>query len=200
MASKKQKQLRARRQRRIKTRTATNQAAREAAAELEAESRPRRVYAMTQLEILLNAGRRGRGGITAEQYESGDRLFKDWYISDSEQRLVPSYMREIGCGGSGGFSELQIVARWRYEHAMKAVGIINSAVVMHVCIRDLPLSHWNRQMVYPDGTPFALPGVDIVVKSPLAMLRDGLDRITAWREGVSQKDVDNATHEVLRLG
>lgn len=160
MATLKQKRS-LRRKRRNEQRKERNQVARKATAQKANREYVRR---QTELEFLLSRG--DRGGVTARQYEAGDRLYRDWRASGSEPQIVPRYDREIGLPSTASF-EAQIDARRRYDLAMQAVGTrLHRAVLVHVCLVDQKLAGW----VSP-----ASRGLEI--------LREALDRLANWYDG-----------------
>ena len=151
---------RTRAQRRNAARQAKNLAARQCG---EAQPTPKlaRARYVTQLQLLLS-----RGNITERQYESGDRLYRDWRTSGSEPRVVPAYDRELGLGGDG-YAEHQIEARQRFEMSLQKIGQRLSPVVVHVCLLDLRISDWRPKLL---------------IQERMTMLRDGLDLLTAWQD------------------
>jgi Domain of unknown function (DUF6456) len=163
--------------RRIAERTKKNAAAIEAAVELaeEAQERPKRKYARTrtQLETL-----EARGGITLDQKRAGDRLAKDYARSNTTiGRLVGRYEanmpRRPGYGAPPD-TPLSIVARERYDNAMKAVGPWLNGILFHVCITDLPPSGWG-----PMNGKAALDGPPI--------LRLALDALISFYDGGNRR-------------
>jgi hypothetical protein len=123
-----------------------NAAALELATELavEAEERPKRHFARTKtvLETL-----EARGAITLDQKRAGDRLARDYARSNTMiGRLIGHYEANVprrpGYGAPPD-TPMSIVARERYDNAMKAVGPHLNSILFHVVVTDLPPSHWG---------------------------------------------------------
>jgi hypothetical protein len=149
--------------RRNAERTSRNALARETAAEL-AESRPklRRARTKTQLETL-----EARGAMSHEQHRAGARLARDYYASNTViGRLVGRYEANLPKQPkkyqAAPDTPSAIVARERYDQAMKTVGPWLSGILVHVCITDEPASGWG-----PMNGKAATDGI--------ALLRLGLD-------------------------
>jgi hypothetical protein len=130
--------------RRNAERTSRNALARETAAEL-AESRPklRRARTKTQLETL-----EARGAMSHEQHRAGARLARDYYASNTViGRLVGRYEANLPKQPkkyqAAPDTPSAIVARERYDQAMKTVGPWLSGILVHVCITDEPASGWG---------------------------------------------------------
>jgi len=100
------------------------------------DPRPRRAGTKTQLEILY-----GRGAITLQQKNAGERLYRDYHLSGAEPRVTANLEPSLG-GRSAGVVDMQADAYERYQRAVQAVGPILSPVLVHVVLLDGSAGDW----------------------------------------------------------
>ena len=89
----------------------------------EGRSRRARVIDQTPLDRY-----RLRREITGEQFEAGERLRSDWWLSGASPRLIPAYAETIKANG-GDIREAAEDAHRRFTAAMRAVGMVLSPVL-----------------------------------------------------------------------
>jgi hypothetical protein len=154
-----------------------NEAAIEAAIELAEDraERPKRKFARSRtiLETL-----EARGAINLDQKRAGDKLAKDYVRSNTTiGRLIGHYEanmpRRPGYGAPPD-TPMSIVARERYDNAMKAVGPRLNSILFHVCVTDLAPIHWGP----PNG--------EAAVEGP-KLLRVALDALITFYDGGSRR-------------
>lgn len=117
----------------IDSRIASRDAAREAA-----RAKPRRTQEPSDMLVV-------RGVLSPAQAEAGERMWRDWYASRSEQRVTARYERSTP--GHDDPAERVVAARERFECAVLAVPIAARSLVEHVfVVPRLSLSQWGNYM------------------------------------------------------
>ncbi len=81
-----------------------------------------------------------RREISDRQYDAGNRLYRQWRASGSQMSVTGHYGPRLG--HSQDKSEFQIDMRGRVDAALRDVGKQLSAVLVHVCLCDLPARNW----------------------------------------------------------
>lgn len=81
-----------------------------------------------------------RGQISNRQYDAGSKIYRQWRASGSQMSVTGRYGPRLG--HSPEKSDHQIDMRHRVDMAFKNVGSQLSAVLVHVCLCDLPARDW----------------------------------------------------------
>ncbi len=105
-----------------------------------------------------------RREISERQYDAGSKLYRQWRASGSQLSVTGRYGPRLG--RSEEKSEFQIDMRRRVDRALRDVGSQLSAVLVHVCLCDLPARDWA---VRAGGAPQA--GI-VVLRLALDALAD----------------------------
>lgn len=105
-----------------------------------------------------------RREISERQYDAGGRLYRQWRASGSQVSVTGRYGPRLG--HSPEKSEFQIDMRRRVDRALADVGRQLAAVLVHVCLCDLPARAW---VVRAGGAPQA--GI-VVLRLALDALAD----------------------------
>jgi hypothetical protein len=109
-----------------------------------------------------------RQQITERQYDAGNKIYRQWRASGSQVSVTGRYGPRLG--HSPEKSEYQIDMRRRVDLAMRDVGAQLSAVVVHVCLCDLPARDWA---ISTGGAPQA--GI-VVLRLALDALADHYEK------------------------
>lgn len=109
-----------------------------------------------------------RRQISERQYDAGNKIYRQWRASGSQVSVTARYGPRLG--HSPEKSEHQIDMRRRVDLALKDVGSQLSAVVVHVCLCDLPARDWA---VRTGGAPQA--GI-VVLRLALDALADHYEK------------------------
>jgi Domain of unknown function (DUF6456) len=81
-----------------------------------------------------------RREISERQYDAGGKIYRQWRASGSQVSVTGRYGPRLG--HSPEKSEYQIDMRHRVDLALRDVGSQLSAVLVHVCLCDLPARQW----------------------------------------------------------
>ena len=81
-----------------------------------------------------------RRQISERQYDAGNKIYRQWRASGSQASVTGRYGPRLG--HSPEKSEHQIDMRHRVDMALRDVGSQLSAVLVHVCLCDLPARDW----------------------------------------------------------
>lgn len=81
-----------------------------------------------------------RRQISERQYDAGSKIYRQWRASGSQVSVTGRYGPRLG--HSPEKSEYQIDMRRRVDLALRDVGSQLSAVLVHVCLCDLPAREW----------------------------------------------------------
>lgn len=81
-----------------------------------------------------------RRQISERQYDAGSKIYRQWRASGSQVSVTGRYGPRLG--HSPEKSEYQIDMRRRVDAALRDVGAQLSAVLVHVCLCDLPAREW----------------------------------------------------------
>lgn len=109
-----------------------------------------------------------RRQISERQYDAGNRIYRQWRAAGSQISVTGRYGPRLG--HSPEKSEHQIDMRRRVDLALRDVGSQLSAVVVHVCLCDLPARDWA---VRTGGAPQA--GI-VVLRLALDALADHYEK------------------------
>jgi hypothetical protein len=118
-----------------------------------------------------------RQQITERQYDAGNKIYRQWRASGSQVSVTGRYGPRLG--HSPEKSEYQIDMRRRVDLAMRDVGAQLSAVVVHVCLCDLPARDWA---ISAGGAPQA--GI-VVLRLALDALADHYEKSKKMRRSVA---------------
>jgi Domain of unknown function (DUF6456) len=119
-----------------------------------------------------------KGSISLAQFTAGDRLYRDFKLSGSEQRITMWWAPPSTRGGNLHDTTTSLRARERFEGALREAGQLGADVLMHVAICDLAPTNWAR-----------LNGVAIARGVP--MLRHALDALIGFY-GVTHEEATTA--------
>ena len=123
-----------------------------------------------------------RRQITERQYDAGNKIYRQWRASGSQVSVTGRYGPRLG--HSPEKSEYQIDMRRRVDLAMRETGTQLSAVLVHVCLCDLPARDWA---VSVGGAPQA--GI-VVLRLALDALADHYEKSRRFgRSGASVADL-----------
>lgn len=123
-----------------------------------------------------------RRQITERQYDAGNKIYRQWRASGSQVSVTGRYAPRLG--HSTEKSEYQIDMRRRVDLAMRDVGSQLSAVLVHVCLCDLPARDWA---IGAGGAPQA--GI-VVLRLALDALADHYEKNRkVRRSGVDGREV-----------
>lgn len=117
-----------------------------------------------------------RRQITERQYDAGNKIYRQWRAAGSQVSVTGRYGPRLG--HSPEKSEYQIDMRHRVNLAMRDVGSQLSAVVVHVCLCDLPARDWA---ISAGGAPQA--GI-VVLRLALDALADHYEKSKKARQSV----------------
>lgn len=107
------------------------------------ESSQRRISEVPQVPLDMYRSRRY---ITADEYNSGDRLYRDFIMSG--QAPGGTINLNAGSGSVQGFTESQLQARQRWRNGLMAVrGKIGQLMTLNVCC----YGYWLKDVSY---TPY----------------------------------------------
>ena len=81
-----------------------------------------------------------RRQISDRQYDAGNKIYRQWRASGSQASVTGRYGPRLG--HSPEKSDHQIDMRHRVDMALRDVGSQLSAVLIHVCLCDLPARDW----------------------------------------------------------
>ena len=81
-----------------------------------------------------------RRQISERQFDAGTKLYRQWRASGTQVSVTGRYGPRLG--HSPERSEYQIDMRRRVDAALRDVGSQLSAVLIHVCLCDLPAREW----------------------------------------------------------
>lgn len=81
-----------------------------------------------------------RRQISDRQYDAGNKIYRQWRASGSQASVTARYGPRLG--HSPEKSDHQIDMRHRVDMALRDVGSQLSAVLIHVCLCDLPARDW----------------------------------------------------------
>jgi len=109
-----------------------------------------------------------RRQITERQYDAGNKIYRQWRASGSQVSVTGRYRPRLGHSPEN--NEHQIDRRCRVDRAMRDVGSQLSAVVVHVCLCDLPARDWA---ISAGGAPQA--GI-VVLRLALDALADHYEK------------------------
>jgi hypothetical protein len=124
-----------------------------------------------------------RWQISERQYDAGNKIYRQWRASVSQVSVTGRYGPRLG--HSPEKSEYQIDMRRRVDLAMREVGSQLSAVVVHVCLCDLPARDWA---INAGGAPQA--GI-VVLRLALDALADHYEK--SKKGGRSDDDLRKVT-------
>ncbi len=124
-----------------------------------------------------------RRQISERQYDAGNKIYRQWRASGSQVSVTGRYGPRLG--HSPDKSEHQIDMRHRVDLALRDVGSQLSAVLVHVCLCDLPARDWA---ISTGGAPQA--GI-VVLRLALDALADHYEK--SKRVGQSLVDVGEVT-------
>jgi hypothetical protein len=157
------KRNRRRAQRRSAERARRNALALEAAATISDEPKVTRVYARTcrMLDWLLHQTR-----ISKAQHLAGDRLYRDYRMSGSEQRITMWWAPPSTRGGHMHDTTTSVRARERFERALHHAGSVGADCLMHVVICDESATSWCRLNGHADreGIPTLRQALDALMQ------------------------------------
>lgn len=120
-----------------------------------------------------------RREISERQYDAGNKLYRQWRASGSQVSVTGRYGPRLG--HSPERSEFQIDMRRRVDAALRDVGKQLSAVLVHVCLCDLPARDWA---IRSGGAPQA--GI-VVLRLALDALADHYEKKTRGRSGADRE-------------
>ena len=109
-----------------------------------------------------------RRQITERQYDAGNKIYRQWRASGSQVSVTGRYGPRLG--HSAEKSEHQFDMRHRVDMALRDVGLQLSAVLVHVCLCDLPARAWA---ISTGGAPQA--GI-VVLRLALDALADHYEK------------------------
>ena len=109
-----------------------------------------------------------RRQISDRQYDAGNKIYRQWRASGSQTSVTGRYGPRLG--HSPEKSDHQIDMRHRVDMALRDVGSQLSAVLIHVCLCDLPARDWALSI---GGAPQA--GI-VVLRLALDALADHYEK------------------------
>ena len=122
-----------------------------------------------------------RGQIAERQFDAGERLYRQWRAAGDQMSVTGRYAQRLG--RSPNKSDFQFDMRRRVDAALRDVGKQLSAVLVHVCLCDLPARDWAVRI---GGAPQA--GI-VVLRLALDALADHYEKRRRGRPSVGERKI-----------
>ena len=122
-----------------------------------------------------------RGQIGDRQFDAGGRLYRQWRAAGDQVSVTGRYDQRLG--RSPNKSEFQFDMRGRVDRALRDVGKQLSAVLVHVCLCDLPARDWAVRI---GGAPQA--GI-VVLRLALDALADHYEKGRRGRPSIVERKI-----------